>query len=98
MQQGSRDPKTILEHEVNKYSSLTAGSTIYIEVDGIELPLYVKETFAEGGISVKGVRVQDSDVKVDIDRGFLDEILKKQKEEEAEKEEAKKSTGRKLNS
>jgi len=42
------DPKTILEQEVNKYSSLTAGSTIAIEVSGKEIPLYVKETIAEG--------------------------------------------------
>lgn len=79
-----RDPKTVLEHEVNKYSSLTAGATIYIEVDGIELPILVKETFAEGGISVKGVRVQDSDIQVDIDRSVLDEIIKRQKKKAAE--------------
>lgn len=87
IQKGNRNPQTILEQEVNKYSSLTAGSTIYIEVDGIELPLLVKETFAEGGVSVRGVRVQDSDVKVDIDRGILDAIIaikKKEAEELAE--------------
>jgi Ubiquitin fusion degradation protein UFD1 len=78
IQKGNRDPQTVLEHEVNKYSSLTAGSTIYIEVDGLELPLLVKETFAEGGVSVKGVRVQDSDIKVDIDRGHLDELIRLQ--------------------
>lgn len=76
IEKGNRDPQTVLEHEVNKYSSLTAGSTIYIEVDGLELPLLVKETFAEGGVSVKGVRVQDSDIKVDIDRGHLDELIR----------------------
>lgn len=78
IEKGNRDPQTVLEHEVNKYSSLTAGSTIYIEVDGLELPLLVKETFAEGGVSVKGVRVQDSDIKVDIDRGHLDELIRLQ--------------------
>lgn len=76
---GNRNPQTVLEHEVNKYSSLTAGSIIYIEVDGLELPLLVKETFAEGGISVKGVRVQDSDIKVDIDREHLDKLIELQK-------------------
>ena len=63
---GNPDPQSVLEHGLNKYPSLTAGSTIYIEVDGLELPLLVKETFAEGSVSVKGVLVQDSDVKADI--------------------------------
>jgi hypothetical protein len=71
--------KSVLEHEVNKYSALTAGATILIEVDGVELPLLVKETKAEGGVAVKGVRIQDSDVKVDIDRAFLDDMIKTQK-------------------
>lgn len=94
---GNRNPQTVLEHEVNKYSSLTAGSIIYIEVDGLELPLLVKETFAEGGISVKGVRVQDSDIKVDIDREHLDKLIELQRikdellaEEEAEEKLLKK--------
>ena len=81
----NNDPKTILEHEVNKYSSLTAGSIIAIEYKGEEYSFYVKETQAEGGIAVKGVRVQDSDVKVDIDRTYLDDLIKaieKKKEEE----------------
>ena len=69
----------------NKYSALTKGATIFIEVDGVELPLLVKETKAEGGVSVKGVRIQDSDVKVDIDRAFLDDIIKAQKKNEQEK-------------
>lgn len=71
-----KDPKALLEHEINKYSSLTAGSTIYINIKGKEYPLYVKETFAEGGISVQGVRVQDSDVRTDIDRSVLDKLIK----------------------
>lgn len=82
----NNDPKTILEHEVNKYSSLTAGSIIAIEYKGEEYSFYVKETQAEGGIAVKGVRVQDSDVKVDIDRSYLDDLIKaiekKKKEDE----------------
>ena len=94
---GNRNPQTVLEHEVNKYSSLTAGSIIYIEVDGLELPLLVKETFAEGGVSVKGVRVQDSDIKVDIDREHLDKLIELQRikdellaEEEAEEKSLRK--------
>ena len=102
IQKGNRDPQTVLEHEVNKYSSLTAGSTIYIDVDGLELPILVKETFAEGGVSVKGVRVQDSDIKVDIDRGHLDKLIKIKKAEAdllAELEaEAKEMGKRKLSS
>ncbi|KAJ1436700.1 ubiquitin fusion degradation protein UFD1-domain-containing protein [Ochromonadaceae sp. CCMP2298] len=82
------DPKALLEHEINKYSSLTAGSTIYIEIKGVEYPLYVKQTMAEGGVAVKGVRVQDSDIRTDIDRSFLDELLelkkKKKKQEKLE--------------
>ena len=109
------DPKVLLEHEINKYASLTAGSTIYIECNGIEYPLYVKETFAEGGVSVKGqqqqflshspltsfylynqhkhlacplgVRVQDSDIRTDIDRSVLDALIKKKEEEEEELDE-----------
>lgn len=74
------NPKLLLEHEVNKYSSLTSGSTILIEVEGVEYPLYVKDTRAEGGVSVRGVRVQDSDINVDIDREFLDEIVEVNKQ------------------
>jgi len=72
------DPKTLLEHEINKYSSLTAGSTIYINIHGKEYPICVKETIAEGGISVRGVRVQDADVRTDIDRGVLNALQKLQ--------------------
>lgn len=75
------DPKALLEHEINKYSSLTAGSTIFIEIKGKEYPLYVKETRAEGGVAVRGVRVQDSDIRTDIDRGLLDEMIKMKKKE-----------------
>lgn len=78
-----QDPINILEHEVNKYSSLTSGSTIGIMHKNIEYRFYVKETKAEGGIAVKGVRVQDSDIKVDIDRTYIDSLLKKMKEDEA---------------
>ena len=80
------DPKTILEHEINKYSSLTMGSTIYIEHKGIVYPIYVCETRNELGVAVRGVRVQDSDVKVDIDRSLLDEMLMEEKEMEGEEE------------
>ena len=48
------DPKVLLEHEINKYSSLTAGSTIKIAIKGTEYPLLVKDTVAEGGVSVAG--------------------------------------------
>lgn len=75
------DPKALLEHEINKYSSLTAGATIAIEIKGVQYPLFVKEVKAEGGISVLGVRVQDSDIKVDIDRGYLDALIKYNKQE-----------------
>lgn len=82
------NPKSLLEHEINKYSSLTAGSTILIEVNGVEYPLYVKETRGEGGVSLLGVRVQDSDINVDINRSVLDDLKKQQqlKEEEEEKQ------------
>ena len=65
-----------------KYSALTAGSEIVIEVDGTELPLLVKETRAEGGLAVQGARIQDSNVKVDIDRSLLDKIVEELKEKE----------------
>ena len=82
------DLKSVLEHEINKYSSLTSGATILIEVDGVELPLLVKETRAEGGVSVRGVRIQDSDVKVDIDRSYLDKLIDEIKKRSEEEEEA----------
>lgn len=91
----NKNPQTVLEHEVNKYSSLTKGSTILIQVDGIEYPFHVKDTKAEGGVSVKGVRVQDSDVKVDFDRSYLDSLIKAKKEQEAkEKPKATESTAK----
>jgi hypothetical protein len=34
-----------------------------------------------------GVRVQDSDIKTDIDRSILDELLKEQKLDQEEEEE-----------
>ncbi len=67
--------KTVLEHEVNKYSSLTSGSVISIEFQKVIYYFFVKEVRAEGNIAVKGVRIQDSDVKVDIDREILDELI-----------------------
>jgi hypothetical protein len=79
------NPKTVLEHEVNKYSSLTAGTVITIEFKGIIYPLYVKEVRAEGNLVVKGVRIQDSDVKVDIDRELIDKLIE-EKENESEDE------------
>lgn len=81
----NKNPQTVLEHEVNKYSSLTAGSTILIEVDGVEYAFHVKDTKAEGGVSVKGVRVQDSDVKVDFDRSCLDTLIQAEKEKAVKK-------------
>ena len=102
----SGDPKVLLEHEINKYSSLTAGSIIKIAIRGTEYPLLVKDTIAEGGVSVDGncvpsripsvlcdhpiltgVRVQDSDIRTDIDRSILNELL--QKQEEAKEDDAK---------
>ena len=89
MMEKNKNLKTVLEHEVNKYSSLTAGTTIVIEVDGIELLLLVKETRDEGGVAVKGVRIQDSDVKVDIERGKLDKMIEEMKKKEEAQNKAK---------
>ena len=75
----TKNPRSVLEHEVNKYSSLTAGAKILIEFEGIEYPLMVKQTIAEGGIAVRGVRIQDADVRVDIDRTILDKIIEDKK-------------------
>lgn len=77
------DPKKLLEHEINKYSSLTAGTTIFIEINGKEYPIYVKETIAEGGLSVHAVCVQDADIRTDIDRSIVDKLIKQRKESEA---------------
>jgi hypothetical protein len=68
------DPKTLLEHEINKFSTLTTGSTIHIEINKQEYPFHVKSIKAEGDIDVNGARIQDSDVRVDIDRAYLDSL------------------------
>ena len=70
------NPNLLLEREINKYSSLTAGSIITIEVDGKEYPLKVKDTKGEDKVSIHGVRVQDSDVSTDIDRSYLENLIK----------------------
>jgi hypothetical protein len=76
------DLKSLLEREVNKYSSLTTGSTIYIEIQGKKYPMHVKEAWAEGGVQVKAVRVQDSDVRCDIDRSVLDKLTEEKKRDQ----------------
>lgn len=88
LQQGDKSPQALLEHELNKYSTLTAGSTIAISIDGKEYSFHVKETIAEGGVSVRAVRVQDSDIRADIDRSLLDQFIKDdaKKAEEEEKQ------------
>ncbi len=68
--------QALLEHEINKYSSLTSGTNIMINCDGVEYSFYVKDIKADNDVSVNGARIQDSDVKVDIDRSVLDSILK----------------------
>jgi hypothetical protein len=73
------DPKSLLEHELNKYSSLTSGSTISISIRGGIYTFYVKETYSEGGVRVHGVRIQDADVHTDIDRSVLDTLLSERK-------------------
>ena len=67
-----RDPTSILEQQLNKYSALTAGTTIPLEIEGNEYYFLVNETRGETGAAVFGVRVQDADVNVDIDRSLLD--------------------------
>ena len=71
------DPTEVLEREINKYSSLTAGSTISIESQGIQCRFHVKSTMTETGVAAYGVRVQDSDVRVEIDRSVVDNLNKK---------------------
>lgn len=92
VEQGNRNPKSLLEHELNKYSSLTCGSTIGINVDGREYNFYVNETIAEGDVAAHAVRVQDSDIRTDIDRSVLDKILEKQKKQDKEIDALKAST------
>jgi hypothetical protein len=65
----------VLEGEINKYSTLTAGTTITINVKGRKLQLFVKETLSEGlggaPVAVSGVRIQDADVRTNIDRSLI---------------------------
>lgn len=93
--ESGRDPKTLLEHEINKYSSLTAGTTISINIDGTEYSLYVKETRAEGNVAVQGVRVQDADVRTDIDRSVLDRLIMEKKKQDATSKENSSATSTK---
>ena len=76
--EGNHDPKAILEGEINKYSSLTADCVISIKFQNGIYPFYVKEV-QSGGVATKAVRIQDSDVKVDINRELLDDILEETK-------------------
>jgi hypothetical protein len=76
------DPKVLLERELNKYSSLTAGSTIRINIEGEDYGFYIKQTRAENGVSVKAVRIQDADVRTEIDRTLLDSMKRKEHVEE----------------
>lgn len=66
--------KQLLEHEINNYSSLTTGSTIKIHIDDKEFSFFVKECRGENGVPLKGVRIQDSDLRVDIDHSYLDSL------------------------
>ncbi len=68
------DPTEVLEHEINKFSSLTAGSTISIETRGVQCRFHVKSTVTDSGVAAYGVRIQDSDVRVEIDRSIVDQI------------------------
>lgn len=72
----SSDIQSILEHEVNKYSALASNTVISINYRGLEYSFYVKDTKTDNDVSVDAVRIQDSDVKVDIDRSILDLKLK----------------------
>jgi ubiquitin fusion degradation protein 1 len=62
---------SILENEINKYSTLTAGSIIAIKYKDVKYVLRVNKTTSEGDVSVWGVRIQDSDVKIEIDTTSL---------------------------
>jgi hypothetical protein len=66
-----RDPAHILEHQLNKFSTLTAGAVISLEIEGIEYSFLIKDIQGETGVSVYGARVQDSDISVEIDRNAL---------------------------
>lgn len=65
----------VLESEINKYSTLTAGTTIPINIKGRILPIFVNETLSQGLggglVAVSGVRIQDTDVRTNIDRSLI---------------------------
>lgn len=67
-----KDVTRVLERQLNKFSALTARSVISLDIEGTEYSFLVKETKGETGVSVYGVRVQDADVTVEIDRSHLD--------------------------
>ena len=68
--QGSK-VATILENEMNKYATLTVGSIVAIQHENVDYALKVKDTRTEEGISTWGVRIQDADVKLEIDTSPL---------------------------
>ena len=68
---GQHPTSLILEKELNKYSSLTAGADITVSFNRQELLLRVKETRGKEGLSVRAVRIQDADVQFDIDQSSL---------------------------
>lgn len=66
-----REVHNILEREINRFSSLTADSDFAILHKGISYGFHVNKTISEDNISVWGVRIQDSDVRVEIDNSLL---------------------------
>lgn len=85
IKESSVDPQVLLEQELNKYASLTFGSTITLSINQREYKFFVNETIAENGVPVMGVRIQDSDVRTDIDRSILDRFLMQRKKQLSER-------------
>ena len=67
-----RDPTRDLEQQLNKFSALTSGSVIQLQLEGGNYSFLVNETRGESGVSVYGVRVQDADVNVEIDSSIVE--------------------------
>ena len=69
---GDEPLASLLENELNKYSSITANSEIRLSINGEEVTVRVFDVKDDRGVSMWGARLQDSEVRVDINRNLID--------------------------
>lgn len=69
---GANNVITYLENEISRYSVLTEGMVIPLVCQsGERCPILVSKTQGDNGVRLRAVRVQDADVRVNIDLGSV---------------------------